>query len=66
MDAQDRAGGEIFEGLWLLRVSYPFRSEYDARSALSVDQAIVYGEGLMRTAHLQERWGRFGERHRAA
>lgn len=66
MDAQDRASREIFEGLWLLRVSYPFRSEYDARSTLSVHQAIAYGERLMRTAHLRERWSGFGERHRTA
>jgi hypothetical protein len=61
---RDKARGKIFEGLWLLRVSYPFRSDYDARSTLSVDEAINHGERLMRAAHLREHLG--GERSRPA
>ena len=66
MDAQDRPNGDIFEGLWLLRVCYPLRSDYDGRGTLSVRDAIDYGEQLMRIQHLRQRWSGFGQRHRAA
>jgi hypothetical protein len=67
MEADDQAIGEIFEGLWLLRACYPFRSDYDARSTMSVSETIAYGEQLMRLMHLRERWsGGFRQRHRAA
>lgn len=66
MDAHHRPGGETFEGLWLLRACYLRRSDYDARGTETVDEAILYGERLMRALHLREHLGGFGERHRAA
>ncbi len=66
MDAQDRDRGEIFESLWLLRASYPHRSEYDTRATLSVSETIAYGEQLLRRASAGDQWRRFGQTHRAA
>jgi hypothetical protein len=66
VDARDRANSDIFEGLWLLRACYPYRSDYDARGTLTVDDAIDYGEQLLRLMHLRDRWSGFGQRHRAA
>ena len=66
MDAHDDASRDTFEGLWLLRACYPYRSDYDARGTLSVNEAITYGEQLMRQVHLKERWRGFGQTNRAA
>jgi hypothetical protein len=66
VDARDRSSGDIFEGLWLLRVCYPYRSEYDARGTLSVEDAIHYGEQLLRVMHLRERWGNVRHQPHAA
>lgn len=67
MDAHGRPDDDIFEGLWLLRACYPRRSDYDACGTMSISDAIAYGEQLMRTVHLRERWrGGHGQRHPAA
>ena len=63
---RDPGSGESFEHLWLLRACYPYRSDYDARSLISVNEAITYGEQLLRLMHLRQRWRRFGQTHRAA
>jgi len=47
--------GELFEQLCLLRRCYPLRSDYDARSVLSLDQAIAHGEHLMHMATIRDR-----------
>jgi hypothetical protein len=39
---------EAFERLWLLRRCYSLRSDYDRRSAMTVADAILHGEHLMR------------------
>jgi hypothetical protein len=66
MEAREGAGRDIFERLCVLRACYPYRSDYDARSTLSVNEAIAYGEQLLRIVHLRERWsGGFGT-YRAA
>ena len=57
MDAQNGTSGEIFERLWLLRACYPVRSDYDNRRTMSVDEAIAYGEALMRNGHIRHRLG---------
>ena len=46
----ERAEGhhEAFERLWLLRQCYPLRSDYDRRSAMTIADAIVHAEQLMR------------------
>jgi hypothetical protein len=67
MGAPDNEAGEIFEGLWLLRASYPHRSDYDSRGILSVPEAIAYGELLLRRPIARDRWRGFGRQpHRAA
>lgn len=66
MDAQDKDRGEIFEGLWLLRACYPYRSDYDARSTLSVPEAVAYGEQLLHRTSVRDQWRGFGQTHRAA
>jgi hypothetical protein len=66
VDARDRSSGDTFEEFWLLRACYPHRSDYDARSTVSVEEAIRYGEQLLRLMHLQDRWGGFRQRHRSA
>ena len=66
MDGQDRPGSDIFEELWLLRACYPNRSDFDTRGTLTLNDAIAYGERLMRTVHLRQHLGGFGQRHRAA
>ena len=66
MDAHEGTSGDIFERLWLLRACYLYRSDYDARSVLSVDEAIEFGEELLRAAHRHERWSGFGQRYRSA
>ena len=55
MEQRERSG-EAFEQLWLMRHCYPLRSDYDTRPTLSVDQAIAYGEQLLRLAHVRHRW----------
>jgi hypothetical protein len=66
MDAQDSDPGGNFECLWLLRASYPHRSDYDIRVTLSVPEAIAYGEQLLRRTSARDQWRRFGQTHRAA
>ncbi|HEY7847374.1 MAG TPA: hypothetical protein VIC83_04170 [Candidatus Limnocylindria bacterium] len=66
MDARDSDRGDIFEGFWLLRACYAYRSDYDARSTLSVDETIAYAEQLLRRMTLRDSWRGFDERPRAA
>lgn len=55
-------GSEAFEQLWLLRACYPLRSDYDVRSTLTVDQAVLYGEHLLRNARIRDQWAGWGGR----
>jgi hypothetical protein len=64
MDAQDLDRGDIFESLWLLRASYAYRSEYDARGMLSIPDAIAFGERLLRGPSPDDRPGRSSRRQR--
>jgi len=61
---QQRQADESFEQLWLLRACYPWRSTYDARSTLSVAEAVAYGEQLLRLARIRERWSNYGTTNR--
>ncbi|MGH2456485.1 MAG: hypothetical protein ACRDHD_09555 [Candidatus Limnocylindria bacterium] len=63
---RNRSSGELFERLWLLRACYPYRSDYDTRSTLTVGEVVLYGEQLMRLARLRGRWTGFGPIQRAA
>lgn len=55
-----------FEQLLLLRRCYPWRSDYDACQTLSVAEAILYGEQLMRLARVANHWTGYGPARRAA
>lgn len=57
---------EAFERLWLLRQCYARRSDYDRSSALTVDEAIAFGERLLLLTALHDRWRRRDVQHRAA
>ena len=57
---------EAFERLFLLRQSYPRRSEYDRRSDLTVDELIAFGERLLLLTAVHDRWRRRDVPHRAA
>ncbi|HET6379643.1 MAG TPA: hypothetical protein VFH63_01225 [candidate division Zixibacteria bacterium] len=54
--------GESFEQLFLLRLCYPYRSDYDARGTMTVDETIAYAEHLLRMARIREQWTGWGER----
>jgi hypothetical protein len=66
MEPGDRANGDIFEEVWLLRACYRHRSDYDARGTLTVAEAIAYGEQLLRRGSARDQWRGFGQTHRAA
>jgi hypothetical protein len=66
MDADEKDHGAIFEGLWLLRACYPYRSDYDARGTLTVREAIAFGEQLLHRTSVRDQWRGFGQTHRAA
>ena len=51
-----KPSGELFEQLLLLRHCYPMRSTYDRRSKLTVEDAITFGERLLRVALTYDRW----------
>jgi hypothetical protein len=55
-------GAEGFEQLFLLRVCYPYRSDYDARGTLTVDETIAYAEHLLRMARIRDQWAGWGWR----
>ncbi|HEY7526035.1 MAG TPA: hypothetical protein VIA82_04305 [Candidatus Limnocylindria bacterium] len=61
---QHRQAGETFEQLWLLRACYALRSDYDSRSTLTVDEAVAYGQRLLRLVRLRERWSGYGTTNR--
>jgi hypothetical protein len=60
-----RPTDEAFEQLWLLRACYVRRSDYDRRSLITVSEAIVYGEQLLRLARVRARWRDYGTTNRA-
>jgi len=45
---------DLFEGLCVLRELYPRRGTRDRDVGLSVDAAVIYGEGLMRIARRRD------------
>jgi hypothetical protein len=45
---------DLFEGLCVLRELYPRRGTRDRDAGLSVDAAVIYGEGLMRIARRRD------------
>jgi hypothetical protein len=45
---------DLFEGLCVLRELYPHRGTRDREVGLSVDAAVIYGEGLMRIARRRD------------
>jgi len=47
---------DLFEQLWLLRFCYRYRSDYDRRETLTVSEAVVYAEQLMRLGRIRGRW----------
>jgi hypothetical protein len=66
MDAQNVDRGDTFEGLWLLRACYPYRSDFDAQGTLNIRDAIAYGEHLLRVALADDRSDGSSQRQRAA
>ena len=66
MEPMPVGGSDTFERLWLLRACYAMRSEYDSRSAMTVAQAVAYGEQLLRLVRIRERWRGYGTINRAA
>jgi hypothetical protein len=63
---QQGRSAEAFEQLWLLRHWYAQRSDYDRRSTLTVDEAVAYGEQLLRLIRIRAQWRGYGQAHRAA
>jgi hypothetical protein len=45
---------DLFDALCVLRGLYPRRGTLDREVGLSVDAAVVYGEGLMRIARRRD------------
>jgi hypothetical protein len=45
---------DLFETICLLRERYPRRGPWDREVSVTVDAAVIYGEGLMRIARRRD------------
>lgn len=45
---------DLFDALCMLRQLYPLRGTLDREAGLSVDAAVIYGEGIMRIARRRD------------